>query len=61
MLRQRRMLTAAEVGHRAGLTSETIGNYERGKYVPKLPTLAAVLTVLEASLCELQRVMEGEG
>jgi hypothetical protein len=40
---------------------EPIGNYERGKYVPKSPILAVVLTVLEATLCDLQRVMEVEG
>jgi transcriptional regulator with XRE-family HTH domain len=61
LLRQREGLSCAELARRAGLRRQTVSNYERGEYVPALPTLAAILTVLEASLCELQRAMEGEG
>ena len=62
-LREDRQLTMLEVMKRAkrngqNVTVDALGKYERGSYYPRVPTLAAILEALDATLTELDFAMK---
>lgn len=57
-LREARMVSQVEVARRAGLTKAMVNAYERGRRVPSLPSLAALLGALNVTLCDLHRALK---
>lgn len=58
--RQRAGLTLEEVAHRAGTSTPTLSNYERGRKEPRLSTLDRVLRALGRRLVLTSRPVGGE-
>ena len=56
-LRHLRGLTASALAERAGITKGMLSQYERGKVLPKLPTLSRILQALDADLVDLHVAM----
>jgi transcriptional regulator with XRE-family HTH domain len=48
LLRRRTTLTQKQLGTRAGLAKNTIGNYEQGKHEPRASDLVAIVYTLAA-------------
>jgi len=60
-LREQRGLTQRDLADRAGLTRETISNYERGERIdPPLSALTALARALEVPVTELTTEPEPE-
>ena len=57
-LRLERGLALRELGRQAGISYTTIGRWERGTFLPRLPELEAVLTALNATESQRRQAIE---
>lgn len=57
-IRERKGLSGEQLGARAGVTSSTIFDIERGRKVPRLSTLEAIAQALGVSVTRLLKAPE---